>query len=48
MLILSPLKCQGTLFPFLQGWDYHKHLNRDLDEDTFDKNEHRKSLIGTV
>ena len=46
MSVLNRVKCQGPLFPFLQGWGYYKELNRDQDEDPFfDKNAHRQSLI---
>ena len=49
MSILSRVKCQGTLFPFLQELGYHKVLSRDLDEDPFfDKNAHRPSLIARI
>ena len=49
MSILNQVKCQGTLFPSLQEWGYHKVLSRDLDEDpSFDKNGHRQSLIRRI
>ena len=49
MLVLNPVKCQGTLLPFLQELSYHKEQNRDLDEDRFfDKMGHRQSLIGRI
>ena len=35
MSVLSQVKYQGTLFPFLQEWGYYKELDRDQDEDPF-------------
>ena len=49
MSILNRVKCQGTLFPSLQEWGYHKVPSKDLDEDpSFDKNGHKQSLIGRI
>ena len=49
MSVLSQVKCQGTLFPSLQEWGYHKVLSRDLDEDpSFNINGDRQSLIGRI